>query len=64
MAYPVQQPMFSNFIHQASPGNINSAFLCFNEEDHSTFIIHCGMTAVSKSGEEIEQNELRIEEMD
>lgn len=38
--------------------------MCSNAEDESTFVISCGMTAVSLSGEPIEDNEMKIDQMD
>jgi hypothetical protein len=49
---------------QAAPGNINSLFLCVDEQERS-FVISCGISLVTAEGKpEITNNEIMREDLE
>jgi hypothetical protein len=64
MYSPVEHPNFSQMCAQAVGGNINSTFLCVDENDRA-FVISTGVTAITKEGlPEIKENEIRVDKAD
>jgi len=58
MRQPVKHPMFNRIVYNVAPGNVNTLFHCVNKETKDTFVVMCGITAMAKAGEEVENNEL------
>lgn len=52
--------MFDNMVYNVAPGNVNTLFHCVNNETKDTFVVMCGMTAMPKAGEEVNNNELTV----
>ena len=59
MMVPVKHKMFNGLLYNVIPGNVNSMFHCVNANEHTCFLVTCGMTnMVSEGCEEIERNEI------
>ena len=56
--------MFDGIVYDVAAGNVNTLFHCVNKETRDTFVVMCGMTATPKEGEQVEQNELTISEIE
>jgi hypothetical protein len=64
MFKPVLHTNFQQMCVQAAPGNINSLFLCVDDQER-TFVISCGITLVTAQGkEEITKNEIAREDLE
>lgn len=50
--------MFDGIIYDVAPGNVSTLFHCVNPETKDTYVVMCGMTIMTKEGEEIKSNEL------
>lgn len=50
--------MFDGIIYDIAPGNVSVLFQCVNKETKDTYVVMCGMTIMTRDGEEIERNEL------
>lgn len=58
MQKPAKHSMFNNMVYNVAPGNVNTIFHCVNNETKDTFVVMCGMTAMPKAGQEVNNNEL------
>ena len=64
MMVPVKHPMFNSLLYDIVPGNVNTMFHCVNANDHTSFLVTCGMTNMLGEGnEEIERNEIMKKEL-
>ena len=64
MMKPVKHPMFNGLLYDVVPGNVNTMFHCINAEDHSSFLVTCGMTNMLCEGNDpIHRNEVLKHEL-
>ena len=57
MMKPVKHYMFDDKVYEVVPGNVNTMFHCMNVNDHSSFLVMCGITNMLTEGnDEIENN--------
>jgi len=53
MLRTLKQEMFNGIVYDVAPGNLNTAFHCVSPDTKDTYVVMCGMTIMTKDGEDI-----------